>query len=186
RGRGGLPMSTRTHGSERGSPPATVWRVAERRLKHWGWGYEDEQPSHEEVTEAAAFITDRLGVGSAQAGRPGALAGGTLAAPRISPPRALEEICRSDTHDRALHAYGRSYRDIVRAFRGRFDDPPDVVAHPRDEDEVRAVLDWAVSAGAAVTPLGGGTRGGRGVRRPAGGRARVGFVDLNDVDTARS
>src|SRR5262249_40636301 len=101
RGRGGLPMSTRTHGSERDSPPATVSQVAERRLKHGGWGYEDEQPSHEEVPQAAAFIPDRLGFGSTEPERPVALAEIVLPAPRISPPRALEEICRSDTHDRA-------------------------------------------------------------------------------------
>src|SRR5262249_47469114 len=150
-----LPMSTRTHGIDpppRGLHGATVSPMTERRLKHWGWGYEDEQPSHQEVTEAAALITGRLGFGSTEPERPVALAEITLPAPRINPPRVLEEICRSDTYDRALHAYGRSYRDIVRAFRGRFDHPPDVVAHPRDEDEVRAVLDWAVSAGAAVAP----------------------------------
>ena len=32
----------------------------------------------------------------------------------------------------------RSYRDAVRGFRGRFDHPPDVVAHPRDEAELAA------------------------------------------------
>jgi alkyldihydroxyacetonephosphate synthase len=46
---------------------------------------------------------------------------------------------------------------VVRAFRGRFDHPPDVVAYPRDEAEVRDVLDWATSSDAAVIPFGGGT-----------------------------
>ena len=42
---------------------------------------------------------------------------------------------RTDTgvHARASHAWGRSYSDVVRGFRGRFDHPPDVVARPRDE-----------------------------------------------------
>src|SRR6202022_1873877 len=60
-------------------------------------------------------------------------------------------------HDRALHSYGRAYRDIVRAFRGRFDNPPDVVAHPRSEDDIEAVLEWCERAGVAVVPFGGGT-----------------------------
>ena len=59
--------------------------------------------------------------------------------------------------ERARHAYGRSYRDVVRAFRGRFDHPPDLVAHPRDEADVVAILEWAVRTGAAVIPFGGGT-----------------------------
>ena len=51
------------------------------------------------------------------------------------PPRSAA-ICRSDPYERAAHAYGKAYRDVVRAFRGRFDHPPDVVAHPRDEGEL--------------------------------------------------
>jgi alkyldihydroxyacetonephosphate synthase len=152
--------------------------VSERRLKHWGWGYEDEQPSHEEVAQAAAFITGRLGFGSAEPERPVPLSGVALPTPTLSPPSSLEGICRRDDYDRALHTYGRSYRDIVRAFRGRFDHPPDVVAHPRDEQEVRAVLDWAVSAGAAVTPFGGGTSVVGGVSAPAGAHTGVVTIDL--------
>ena len=58
------------HRSEGASVTATVSRVSERRLKHWGWGYEDEQPSHEEVAQAAAYITGRLGFGSTEPERP--------------------------------------------------------------------------------------------------------------------
>jgi alkyldihydroxyacetonephosphate synthase len=45
----------------------------------------------------------------------------------------------------------------VRAFRGQFDHPPDVVAHPRDEDDLRRLLEWCAEAGAAAIPYGGGT-----------------------------
>jgi alkyldihydroxyacetonephosphate synthase len=105
-----------------------------------------------------------------------------LPPPRLSPPASIGEICRSDDYDRALHAYGRSYRDIVRAFRGRFDHPPDVVAYPRDEQEVHAVLEWAVSAGAAVTPFGGGTSVVGGVSAPAGEHTGVVTIDLKALD----
>jgi alkyldihydroxyacetonephosphate synthase len=80
-----------------------------------------------------------------------------LPAPRLSPPASLAPLCSSDTYERALHSYGRSYRDVVRAFRGRFENPPDLVAHPQDEADVAALLDWAGGAGAAVVPFGGGT-----------------------------
>jgi alkyldihydroxyacetonephosphate synthase len=128
-----------------------------RRLKHWGWGYEDEQPTSEELRLTAAAITERLGYGSADPELPVALSDCSLPAPRMKPPGRLAEICSQDDYDRALHAYGRSYRDVIRAFRGQFERPPDVVAHPRDEAEVAAVLDWALSEGAAVIPFGGGT-----------------------------
>jgi alkyldihydroxyacetonephosphate synthase len=129
----------------------------QRRLKHWGWGYEDEQPSPGEVRSAAAFLRGRLGFGSDDPEQPVAIEAVRLPAPRLDPPPGLAAICTTDRYERALHTYGRSYADIVRAFRGRFDHPPDVIARPRDEHDVEAVLEWAASAGAAVIPFGGGT-----------------------------
>src|SRR5579859_5014260 len=128
-----------------------------RRLKHWGWGYEDEQPTPDELLAAATFLVDRLGFGSPEPEEPVQLEAVGLRRPRLDPPPALRPICATDTYARALHAYGRSYSDIVKAFRGRFDHPPDVVARPRTEREVEAVLEWAIGAGAAVIPFGGGT-----------------------------
>jgi len=129
----------------------------QRRLKHWGWGYEDDQPSPGELRGAAAFLHGRLGFGSLEPEQPVPVSDVSLPAPRIHAPPALQMICTEDTYERAVHAYGRSYRDVVRAFRGRYDHPPDVVAHPRDERELEAVLEWAISSGAAAIPFGGGT-----------------------------
>jgi alkyldihydroxyacetonephosphate synthase len=128
-----------------------------RRLKHWGWGYEDEQPSLEELRGAAKFAVERVGFGSLEPEQPVPLSEITLPEPRLSPLASLAEISATDAYERALHAYGRSYSDIIRAFRGRFDHPPDVVVYPRDEHELEAVLEWVASAGAAVIPFGGGT-----------------------------
>jgi alkyldihydroxyacetonephosphate synthase len=130
--------------------------VTTRRRKHWGWGFEDEQPSHAEVEQAAAGIRDHLGFGVGEVERPLSLEDVRLPPPRLRP-TALADICRSDTYERAAHAYGRSYRDVVRAFRGHFDHPPDVVAHPADEAELERVLGWCADAGAAAIPFGGGT-----------------------------
>ena len=51
-----------------------------------------------------------------------------LRAPRISPPSSLAAICATDDHDRAVHTYGRSFRDRIRAYNLQFLNPPDVVA----------------------------------------------------------
>jgi alkyldihydroxyacetonephosphate synthase len=128
-----------------------------RRRKHWGWGFEDEQPSPEEVRGTAAFLASHLGFGSTEPEAPVPLSELTLPPPRLSVPARLAEICATDDHARAFHAHGSSYRDVVRAFRGRFDHPPDVVARPADEDGVEAVLEWALGANAAIIPFGGGT-----------------------------
>jgi alkyldihydroxyacetonephosphate synthase len=155
----------------------------ERRRKHWGWGYEDEQPSAQELRGAAAFLSERLGFGSPEPESPVPLTDVSLPAPRLSAPPALEAICATDDYERALHCYGRSYIDVVRAFRGRFEHPPDVVAHPRNERELQATLDWALDAGAAVIPFGGGTSVVGGVEA-AGcqGYAGVVTIDLKALD----
>ena len=141
-------MRSPSHNPETRSP---------RRLKHWGWGYEDEQPSPAELRGAAAFLRDRLGYGSTDPEQPVPLAEVVLPPVRLTPPDELASICSAESYERALHSYGRSYSAIVKAVRGRVDHPPDVVARPRDEPELGAVLDWAVSVGAAVIPFGGGT-----------------------------
>jgi alkyldihydroxyacetonephosphate synthase len=155
----------------------------ERRRKHWGWGYEDEALSPEDLRGAAQFLSGRLGIGSSEPEQPVPLAEVSLPAPRLRPPQALEEICATDDYERALHCYGRSYADVVRGFRGRFEHPPDVVVHPRDETEVQAALDWALGAGAAVIPFGGGTSVVAGVEA-AGceGYAGVVTIDLGALD----
>ena len=151
----------------------------ERRRKHWGWGYEDEQPSREELRGAAALLTDRIGFGSTEPEDPVPLSAIELPAPRLAPPPALEPICATDDYERVLHCYGRSYPDVVRAFRGRFDHPPDVVVHPRNERELQAALDWALAAGAAVIPFGGGTSVVGGVEAGAGCENHAGVVTID-------
>ncbi|MGH2800266.1 MAG: FAD-binding oxidoreductase, partial [Thermoleophilaceae bacterium] len=131
--------------------------MAERRRKFWGWGFEDQQPSADEVEQAGRGAREHLGFGPADIEPPPRLEDVELPAPRLEPPASLSGICRSDPYERAAHSYGKAYRDLVRAFRGRFDHPPDVVAHPRDERELEQVLDWCTEAGAAAIPFGGGT-----------------------------
>lgn len=62
-----------------------------------------------------------------------------------------------DRHDRAVHALGKSYSDVVRGHRGEFLNAPDLVARPTREDEVLEVMERAAERGAAVIPFGGGT-----------------------------
>ena len=130
--------------------------MATRHRKHWGWGYEDQQPSLADLKAAAAPIRERLGFGG-EPEEPVALEDVELAPSRLKPPPALGEFVTDARRERISHALGKAYRDVVRGFRGEFDNPPDVVARPRDEREVEAVLGWCADAGAAAIPYGGGT-----------------------------
>ncbi|HEY8305033.1 MAG TPA: FAD-binding oxidoreductase [Solirubrobacteraceae bacterium] len=131
--------------------------TAARRRKHWGWGYEDEQPSPKEVRAAAGGLAAHLGFPALEVERPASLDALELPAPRVAPPAELAPICAVDVHARASHALGKSYADVVRGFRGRFDHPPDFVARPRDEQDIERVLEWCSAERVAAIPYGGGT-----------------------------
>ena len=152
-------------------------------MKFWGWGYEDQQPSRAEVTAAAEGMVAHLGFGDADVETPVALEDVSLPDPRLAAPAALGPICSSDTYDRASHALGKAYRDVVRGFRGQFEHPPDVVARPRDEADVERVLDWCSDAGALAVPFGGGTSVVGGVEpREADGYSGSVSIDLKRLD----
>ncbi len=137
--------------------PRTLAPVSTRRRKHWGWGFEDEQPSPDEVRAAAGGLAAHLGFPPVEIEQPVGLEAVTLPAPRVVAPSVLAPICSSHAHTRASHALGGSYSDVVRGFRGHFPNPPDFVAHPRDEIDVERLLEWCSAERVAVIPYGGGT-----------------------------
>src|SRR3954447_93340 len=153
-----------------------------RRAKFWGWGYEDQQPSPDEVQATAAAAREHLGFEPAEVEQPARLEDLELPPPRIEPPASLAHLCSTETYERATHSYGKAYRDIVRAFRGRIDNPPDVVARPREEADVERLLTWCAEAGAAAIPFGGGTSvvGGVEARR----LDAAGSLDMRALDRA--
>ena len=61
---------------------------------------------------------------------------------------------------------------MVRAYARDFANPPDVVAFPSNEDDVRALLDWCNESRAAAIPYGGGSSVVGGVEARIGGDYR--------------
>jgi alkyldihydroxyacetonephosphate synthase len=131
--------------------------VATRRRKHWGWGFEDEQPSAAQMRASAAALAEHLGMTLGELEHPVGLESVRLAPRRVQVPASLSEICADDAYARASHALGKSYSDVVNGFRGRFEHPPDFVAHPRDEGDVERVLEWCSNERVAAIAFGGGT-----------------------------
>jgi alkyldihydroxyacetonephosphate synthase len=131
--------------------------VSRRRLKHWGWGYEDQQPSKDEIEGVAKAVTERLGFEIEGIEEPVPLDQIELADSRLRPPKRLSEIFSDDRHDRLAHSLGKAYRDVVRGFRGQFPSPPDLVARPESAEDVDVVLNFCADERAAAIPFGGGT-----------------------------
>jgi alkyldihydroxyacetonephosphate synthase len=68
-----------------------------------------------------------------------------------------DEAVFTDRRTRVEHAYGKSYRDLVRVRTGYVPHPPDAVVYPADEGQVAALLAWAADGDVAVIPFGGGS-----------------------------
>jgi alkyldihydroxyacetonephosphate synthase len=154
------------------------------RHKHWGWGLENQQPEPSQVRAAAIGLASHLGFPAPEVQDPVPLEHVKLRAARILAPASLADICSADLHERASHAWGKSYSDVVRGFRGQFDHPPDFVARPREENDVQRVLEWCSAQRVAVIPYGGGTSVVGGIQAEVGpGYNGAISLDLRGLDS---
>src|SRR5436305_8766307 len=160
---------------------STIARPGARR-KFWGWGLEGDGLSRSELEQLGAVFTGRLGVDGVRAQEPPRVQELDLRAPRLVPPASLEQAFSTDPYDRAAHTYGRSFRDLVRAFRRDYSHAPDLVAFPHDEGELASVLEWCSDVGAAAIPFGGGSSVVGGVEPDVGEGYRGAIsVDLRNI-----
>src|SRR5262249_31943226 len=99
------------------------------------------------------------------------------------PPARLVSRCSTTAFDRAAHTYGKSFRDVVRGFRREYPNPPDVVAFPRDEAEIFALLEWCATEHIAAVPYGGAASRGGGGEPPSDDPHRGAVsIDLQHLD----
>jgi alkyldihydroxyacetonephosphate synthase len=125
--------------------------------KFWGWGYMDEVLTNQEESSIESRILQNFNVDKVD----------TLAIPqvkdielptsRITIPASLKTFLSDDTHERLNHAYGKSFPDIARALLREFPSPPDLVAFPDTENDLKNIVDWADENCIAVIPYGGGS-----------------------------
>jgi alkyldihydroxyacetonephosphate synthase len=155
--------------------------MATRRLKFWGWGYEDEVLSAQEQAALERVYARRFGCSSFTAVAPPQPEQISLRAPRVPIPTSLSEVGSTDHYERLLHCYGKSFADSARVFRGDFSNPPDIIAFPRNEQDVVDVLDWCARIDATVIPYGGGSSVVGGVEPPHSDSPVV-TLDLRRLD----
>jgi alkyldihydroxyacetonephosphate synthase len=152
------------------------------RLKHFGWGREGEGLTSAEETFVFERIEQRFGPLADGEVKPPRLEDLKIDRPRLNPPASLP-FCSTALYDRAAHTYGKSFPDYVRGLVGDYSNAPDVVAYPRTEAEIVAVLDWAGGVQANVTPFGGGSSvvGGVEPRRDAAPHKAAVTIDLREL-----
>jgi alkyldihydroxyacetonephosphate synthase len=157
------------------------------RLKHFGWGRGGEGATREELDLVRQRYARRFGVSDFATRLAPPLEELRLPPPRLTPPPALAACCRSEIYDRARHTYGKSFPDTVRGLAGEYGSAPDIVAYPRNEADIAAIMDWAGGAGAALIPFGAGSSvvGGVEARLEAGRYRGAVSLDLCHLDQVR-
>lgn len=67
------------------------------------------------------------------------------------------EHIKCDADERLIHAYGKSFRDLLRIRKGIIHHAPDIVCYPQSENEVQAIIKAAHEWDVIIIPFGGGT-----------------------------
>jgi alkyldihydroxyacetonephosphate synthase len=149
----------------------------------WGWGTDDAAVAGAELTALTERVSALLPDADLTDHPPLSPADLALPAPRITAPAALDAIASSTATDRAAHARGKAFRDVVRNLCGVIDHAPDLVLRPRTEQDVIDVLDWCTRERVAVVPFGGGSSVVGGVEPRFDGPAVS--LDLGALDALR-
>ncbi|MFI5977446.1 FAD-binding oxidoreductase [Streptomyces sp. NPDC051452] len=147
----------------------------------WGWGNVEDAVRGAELQALLARVR-LLAPGDLTDHEPPDIAALDLPRPRVAAPASLAVLCSADPADRAAHAHGKAFRDVVRNLRGELRHVPDLVARPRDESEVTDLLDWCTREGIAVVPFGGGSSVVGGVEPRCDDHPGVVTVDLGRMD----
>ena len=157
------------------------------RWNGWGWAaHKDEVGQREEVW---TWLSAELGMPALLATPAQPFTDSALPAPvlDVAMRTKLAEIVGNDrvldnAYERAFHARGRSYHDLLRLRAGDFSAVPDAVVYPRSTEEVLALLALANAHDIAVVPYGGGTSVVGGVTAQRGAHAAVVTLDLSGMN----
>ncbi len=151
-----------------------------RRRSFWTWGFDTDEPTEAQRAAFAQSFSKRVGHPVSPPPIP-KVADIELRRSRVKIPSKLTAWVNDDHFDRVVHTYGGHSLELLAAMRGRFDHPPDAVAHPRTEDELEATLAWCQDNGHVAIPYGGGTSVVWGVNVPPRSDAAV-TIDLDALN----
>jgi alkyldihydroxyacetonephosphate synthase len=163
--------------------------IERSKIKWNGWGWTAHQDPFAGRDDLWTWLAGELGMPSLLATPARPLEDIELASPRLNPAerQAFAAILgadrvHTDNYERAFHARGRSYFDLLRLRAGDLSVAPDAVLYPRGEAEVLSALSFASENGIAVVPYGGGTSVVGGVSAANGPFKSVVTLDLTGMD----
>ena len=114
----------------------------------------------------------------------------TLAASKLSASARDELVSglgaksvRDSLYERASHARGKSYVDLLHLRAGDLSAAPDAVVYPRTSDEVVNLLKWAEKHRVAVVPFAGGSSVVGGLTGSAAGFEAVVALDMTEMNS---
>lgn len=133
------------------------------RWNGWGWAHATFELGHREP-EVWAWVAEQLGLGGLER-RPAVplpeieLPPSRLAAPDLAALAGIvgEAHVKVDRYERAFHARGKSYLDLLALRAGDLSTAPDAVVYPGEAGQVQALLERCDREGVAVVPFGGGS-----------------------------
>ncbi|MGG7465546.1 MULTISPECIES: FAD-binding oxidoreductase [unclassified Plantibacter] len=136
-----------------------------QHMKWWGWGVEGVAFTYGNKPDFAPFVKKAVGLDLSVAPESPISFDELTVPPSRATPEFLAEFSTligqghvsTDDHDRVVHTYGKSIRDLLRIRANHLPRTPDVVLYPADEHEVQLIVDAAVAANAVIIPFGGGT-----------------------------
>jgi alkyldihydroxyacetonephosphate synthase len=153
----------------------------------WGWAaHKDELAGREEIW---TWLAGELGMPALLATPARPIESIALPATRLTAEARARftallgaDRVHDDLYERAFHARGKSYHDLLRLRAGDLSVAPDAVLYPRSGDEVLSVLAAAAELGVAVVPFGGGSSVVGGVSAASGTFKSVVTLDLSGMD----
>jgi len=157
------------------------------RWNGWGWAAHTDRLAEQE--EVWNWLAGELGMPALLATPARSLESVTLAPSRLTVEdraRFIEILgadrVRDSQFERAFHARGRSYHDLLYLRSGDLSAAPDAVLYPRSAEEVAASLSAASDGRIAVVPYGGGTSVVGGVTGAKGALKSVVSIDMALMD----
>lgn len=126
------------------------------RRSFWTWGHVEDEPSEAQRQAAAQAAYQRTGIETKPPPIP-KIHEIELRQSRVTIPSGLSAFVTDNAEDRVTHTYGGHSLELLRAIRGKFEEPPDAVAYPENEEQLERVLEWCSNADIVMIPYGGGT-----------------------------